>query len=83
VGVLVQLAVPGSGRGGQFLNVLSRRLFVGLYNLFCDIMWLEYVVNKMQVAICWLEFRTVSAKQSKQSPCHMKWILFPKWCQLG
>jgi hypothetical protein len=49
---LVQLSVPGSGWGGQFLNDLPRWMFVSLHNLFYDIIWSEYVVNKMQVGFC-------------------------------
>jgi hypothetical protein len=61
---LIQLAVPGSDSGGQSLNVLSRSLFVSLYNLSYDIMGSEYAVNKMQVGFH-LRLDKVFPKQNK------------------
>jgi hypothetical protein len=60
---LAQLIVPGSDQGDQFPNVLSKWFFVSLYNLFCDTMWLEYVVTI---------YRWGSGSVQKNSFCKIK-----------
>jgi TM2 domain-containing membrane protein YozV len=70
---LVQLAVPGCSWGGQFPNVLPRWLFVILHNLFYDIMWSEYIVNKMKVELCLSSEKQFLQNKVKQLSCQTKW----------
>jgi hypothetical protein len=71
---LAELAVPGSSWPGWSVSqCFVRVVFVSLCNLFYDIMWMEYVVNKMQVEF-WLSSEEHFLQNEVKHPsCQTRW----------
>jgi hypothetical protein len=64
---------PGSDCMVSFSKFWPRWLFVSLCNLFYDIMWSEYVMNKMQIGFYLNSEKQFLQNKVKQLACYTKW----------